>query len=50
MAKKMYDYVFKIMLIGDSSVGKSSIIIRFFDQTFNPIYMNTIGKYDLNLN
>ena len=38
-----YDYLFKIVFVGDSSVGKSSIIIRFTDDTYNDQYISTIG-------
>lgn len=38
-----YDYLFKILLIGDSGVGKSSILVQFVDKTFNNSYMSTIG-------
>ena len=30
-----YDMVFKILLIGNSSVGKSSLLLRFADDVFN---------------
>eukprot|EP00127_Corallochytrium_limacisporum_P002525 Clim_evm82s128 gene=Clim_evmTU82s128 len=33
----------KLLLIGDSGVGKSSLIIRFSDDTFSPSYITTIG-------
>ena len=33
----------KIIFIGDSSVGKSSILTRFYDDKFDPEYMPTIG-------
>jgi len=38
-----YDYLFKIIVIGDSQVGKSSVILRFSDNSFNESYLSTIG-------
>lgn len=29
-----YDYLFKIVIVGNSSVGKSSILRRFSDDSF----------------
>ncbi|CAF0710038.1 unnamed protein product [Brachionus calyciflorus] len=43
MSKKSYDHLFKIILIGDSSVGKSSIIFRYVDDLFHDSYVSTIG-------
>jgi len=40
---KKYDYIFKLLLIGDSGTGKSSILNRFSDDTFNPAFISTIG-------
>ena len=28
-AKRDYDYLFKLVIIGDSGVGKSSLLLRF---------------------
>lgn len=33
-----YDYLFKILLIGNYSVGKSSLLTRFADNIFNEKY------------
>ena len=38
-----YDYDFKIVIIGDSGVGKSSVLLRFADDKFNDKYQPTIG-------
>lgn len=38
-----YDYLFKIIVIGDSGVGKSSILFRFVDDNFNDSFISTIG-------
>lgn len=38
-----YDYLFKILLIGDSGVGKSCILQRFADDTYTESYISTIG-------
>ena len=47
MAKKTYDLLFKLLLIGDSGVGKTCILFRFSDDTFNTTFISTIGKYSL---
>ena len=36
-------FVFKVMLVGDCRVGKSSIFHRFVDARFDPKYIATIG-------
>ena len=38
-----YDYLFKMLIIGDSGVGKSSLMNRFSDNVFSESYINTIG-------
>jgi Ras-related protein Rab-1A len=40
---KEYDYLFKIVIIGTSSVGKSCILRRFSDDSFQESYLATIG-------
>lgn len=43
MVNNDYDLLFKILLLGDSGVGKSSIILRYIDNMFSSNLMNSIG-------
>lgn len=38
-----YDYLLKIIIIGNSGVGKSSLLLRFTDNSFSPSFIATIG-------
>jgi len=38
-----YDYLFKLLIIGDSGVGKSALLTRFSDNRFSGTYISTIG-------
>jgi len=38
-----YDHLFKLLIIGDSGVGKSSILLRFAEDMFSGSYITTIG-------
>jgi len=38
-----YDHLFKLLMIGDSGVGKSSLLMRFTDDKFTGKYITTIG-------
>eukprot|EP00302_Diacronema_sp_CCMP2436_P000625 CAMPEP_0179846768 /NCGR_PEP_ID=MMETSP0982-20121206/5724_1 /TAXON_ID=483367 /ORGANISM="non described non described, Strain CCMP 2436" /LENGTH=125 /DNA_ID=CAMNT_0021731905 /DNA_START=20 /DNA_END=394 /DNA_ORIENTATION=- len=37
------DHVFKLLLVGDAGVGKSSMLLRFTDDTFEEHMASTIG-------
>eukprot|EP01135_Chromosphaera_perkinsii_P007998 Nk52_evm70s1073 gene=Nk52_evmTU70s1073 len=38
-----YDYLIKLLLIGDSGVGKSCLLLRFSEDSFTPSFITTIG-------
>uniref|UniRef100_A0A8C9WH97 small monomeric GTPase n=1 Tax=Scleropages formosus TaxID=113540 RepID=A0A8C9WH97_SCLFO len=40
---KTYDLLFKLLLIGDSGVGKTCVLFRFSDDAFNTTFISTIG-------
>lgn len=41
---KTYDYLFKLLLIGDSGVGKTCLLFRFSEDAFNTTFLSTIGE------
>ena len=43
MSFDSYDYLIKCLVIGDSGIGKSSLMVRFTDDVFNNHYISTIG-------
>ena len=38
-----YDYLFKLIIIGDSGIGKSCLLNRFADDTYTDAYISTMG-------
>ena len=38
-----FDYILKLLIVGDSTVGKTNFIMRFISDKFNESYMTTSG-------
>jgi Ras-related protein Rab-1A len=38
-----YDYLFKVVVVGNSAVGKSSLVLKYADDIFNEAFLPTIG-------
>ena len=39
-----YDHLLKLLLIGDSGVGKSSLLLRFAEDKYDEQQLSTIGR------
>lgn len=44
MGEKDYEVTYKILILGDSGVGKTCLIFRFIENIFSDSYISTIGK------
>ncbi|TNN83667.1 Ras-related protein Rab-3D [Liparis tanakae] len=42
-ADQNFDYMFKLLIIGNSSVGKTSFLFRFADASFTSAFVSTVG-------
>ena len=43
MEDENYDFIFKVLLLGNSDVGKSSLLLRYVDSVWNDAFVPTIG-------
>ena len=43
MGDEDYDFIFKVLLLGNSDVGKSSLLLRVVDSVWNETFVPTIG-------
>ncbi len=49
MTSESFDALMKIVIIGDSAVGKTCLILRYSQDVFRPNFLSTIGKSTLAL-
>lgn len=42
---EVYDYLIKLLIIGDSGVGKTNMLLRFCEDKFLTHTLSTIGLY-----
>ncbi|KAF0032315.1 hypothetical protein F2P81_014605 [Scophthalmus maximus] len=42
-ADQNFDYMFKLLIIGNSSVGKTSFLFRYADDAFTSAFVSTVG-------
>ncbi|XP_053984591.1 ras-related protein Rab-3 isoform X1 [Hylaeus volcanicus] len=42
-ADQNFDYMFKLLIIGNSSVGKTSFLFRYADDSFSSAFVSTVG-------
>lgn len=43
---KPYDYMYKLLLIGDNAVGKTSMMLRLCEDRIDTSFLATIGQSD----
>lgn len=41
--KEQFDYLAKVVLLGESAVGKTNILLRFCQNHYKPTHVSTIG-------
>ena len=44
IVQSSFDYFLKLIIIGDSGVGKSNFLLRFIENRFSRVYQPTIGS------
>ena len=45
-----YDHLFKLLIIGESGVGKTCLLLRFTDDSFTANHLTTIGNLLIGVN
>ena len=44
MEVKLHDHFYKVVVLGDSGVGKTSILLRYSENTYDSNFVSTIGE------
>ena len=44
IVQSSFDYFLKLVIVGDSGVGKSNFLLRFIENRFSRVYQPTIGS------
>lgn len=48
MTNHKYDHLYKLLIIGESGVGKTCLLLRFTDDSFTQNHLTTIGTVFFN--
>ena len=43
LGEKDHDHLFKLLIVGNSAVGKSALLLRYAEDTYDENYVTTIG-------
>ena len=43
MSNTKYDHLFKLLIIGESGVGKTCLLLKFCQDSFTNVHLTTIG-------
>lgn len=42
-SSEKFDYIIKLVILGDTAVGKTNLLLRFTDEAYKPTHLPTIG-------
>lgn len=45
MEEKNFDLIYKLLVIGDSNVGKTTLLTRFCENRYHSNFMSTVGMF-----
>ena len=47
MSNRKFDYLVKMIIIGDSGVGKTCLLVKYTQEKFTNSHICTLGKYNI---